>query len=138
MTPFRNVRYWLSDFRNGGRARTKEEKFNQVHAKLRNVIERSFGSLKRRFPILREMSPYPFSTQRNIVVACVTIHNYLRKIGARDIYFQEFENEDIVVDNPQQEEVFGENMMGESSHGASRQSDRDFMINMREQIKNSF
>ncbi|XP_035831514.1 uncharacterized protein LOC110866365 isoform X1 [Helianthus annuus] len=45
MTPYRNTRYWLADFRRQ-RALTKEEKFNHAHAQLRNVIERSYGVLK--------------------------------------------------------------------------------------------
>ncbi|KAI3740552.1 hypothetical protein L2E82_31020 [Cichorium intybus] len=38
MTPYRNTRYWLSDYRRR-RASTKEERFNHAHAQLRNVIE---------------------------------------------------------------------------------------------------
>ena len=79
MTPYRNVRYWLSDFQNGRHPNTKEERFNKAHAILRNVIERAFGVLKARFPILKQMAAYPFPTQRNIVIACVAIHNYLQK-----------------------------------------------------------
>ncbi|XP_074363134.1 uncharacterized protein LOC141703539 [Apium graveolens] len=41
LTPYRNTGYWLADF-NRQRALTKEEKFNYVHAKLRNVIERTY------------------------------------------------------------------------------------------------
>lgn len=38
VAPFRNVRYWLADFRSGGRPKTKEELFNHTHVGLRNVI----------------------------------------------------------------------------------------------------
>ncbi|KAL4581757.1 hypothetical protein LXL04_006285 [Taraxacum kok-saghyz] len=68
MAPYRNVRYWLGDFRQR-RALTNKEKFNHAHAKLRNVIECAFGVLKARFPILKKMAPFPLVTQRNIVVA---------------------------------------------------------------------
>ncbi|XP_022040282.1 uncharacterized protein LOC110942827 [Helianthus annuus] len=44
MAPYRNVRYWLGDFRRN-RPLTDKEKFNHAHAKLRNVIERSYGGL---------------------------------------------------------------------------------------------
>ena len=81
MAPYRNVRYWLSDFRQSGGPRTKEELFNHAHAKLRNVIERTFGVLKARFSILKKMATYPFSVQRDIVIACAAIHNYIRKNG---------------------------------------------------------
>ena len=62
MAPYRNARYWLNDFRSGGRANTKEEVFNQCHSRLRNVIERAFGVLKSRFPILKRMPSYSFDT----------------------------------------------------------------------------
>ncbi|XP_074354828.1 uncharacterized protein LOC141693585 [Apium graveolens] len=62
LTPYRNTRYWLADFRRQ-RALSKEEKFNHAHAKLRNVIERAYGVLRARFPILKQMAPYSFSTQ---------------------------------------------------------------------------
>ena len=32
MTPYRNVCYWLSDFRSGGKAVGREEIFNLCHA----------------------------------------------------------------------------------------------------------
>ncbi|KAJ9553695.1 hypothetical protein OSB04_017740 [Centaurea solstitialis] len=57
MAPYRNVRYWLGDFRRR-RATNKYEKLNHSHAKLRNVIERSYGVLKARFPILKRMAPF--------------------------------------------------------------------------------
>ena len=72
MTPYRNTRYWLADYRRQ-RALTKEEIFNHEHAKLRNVIERAYGVLKVRFPILKRMAPFPFSLQRDIVVACFAV-----------------------------------------------------------------
>nr|XP_017219984.1 PREDICTED: uncharacterized protein LOC108197022 [Daucus carota subsp. sativus] len=77
LAPFRNTRYWAADF-NGRRASTRQEKFNHAHARLRNVIERAYGVLKSRFPILKLMAPYPFSVQRDIVIACFAIHNFIK------------------------------------------------------------
>ncbi|XP_024961100.1 uncharacterized protein LOC112501644 [Cynara cardunculus var. scolymus] len=68
LTPYRNTRYWLADFRRR-RALTKEERFNHAHAQLRNVIISAYGVLKARFPILKQMAPFPFTTQRNVVIA---------------------------------------------------------------------
>ena len=78
MTPYRNVRYWLSDFCSGGKAIGREEIFNSYHARLRNVIEHAFGVVKARFPILKKMAPYSFATQTKIVMTCFSIHNFLR------------------------------------------------------------
>ena len=62
MAPFCHVCYWLNDFRSGGRARGREEIFNQFHSRTSNVIERAFGVLKARFLILKRMTPYSFGT----------------------------------------------------------------------------
>ena len=87
MTPFRNVRYWLSDFRSGGKVVGKEEIFNQCHARLRNVIEHAFSVVKARFPILKRMVPYSFTTQTKIIMTCFSIHNFLRQILVTNYYF---------------------------------------------------
>ncbi|GAV75869.1 DDE_4 domain-containing protein, partial [Cephalotus follicularis] len=90
MAPYRNVRYWLEYFRRR-RAMTKEEKFNHAHAKLRNVIERAYGVLKARFPILDKMAPYPFNVQRNVVIACLAVNNFIRKEKINDELFVQYE-----------------------------------------------
>ncbi|XP_042426229.1 uncharacterized protein LOC122014111 [Zingiber officinale] len=127
MSPHRNVRYWLGDFQRGGRARTKEELFNHAHAKLRNVIERTFGVLKARFPILDKMAPYHFRTQRDIVIACAAIHNFIRTNCTTDSFFEQFEDEITTADNQQR---------WTSMMESSRQADQAYMINLREEIGN--
>ncbi|KAK9058936.1 hypothetical protein SSX86_021553 [Deinandra increscens subsp. villosa] len=102
MAPYRNTRYWLADFRRQ-RALTKEEKFNHAHAQLRNVIERAYGVLKARFPILKQMAPFPFKIQRDIVIACFAIHNFIRKWNIHDQLFMECD-EDTLFANSQDEE----------------------------------
>ncbi|XP_047337289.1 uncharacterized protein LOC124941074 [Impatiens glandulifera] len=127
MSPYRNVRYWLADFQRGGRARTNEELFNQAHAKLRNVIERTFGVLKARFPILDKMAPYSFQTQRNIVIACAALHNFIRKRYRTDSFFEQYEVDNMTQNNQQRWTTMME---------SSRPADQTFMINLREQIAN--
>ncbi|KAK9138548.1 hypothetical protein Sjap_009142 [Stephania japonica] len=95
LTPYRNVCYWLPDYRNGVRARNKEEVFNYAHSSLRNVIKRSFGVLKARFPILRKMTPNPFPVQRSIVFALMAIHNFIRKEAKADKLFRRYNNEEV-------------------------------------------
>ncbi|VFQ70968.1 unnamed protein product [Cuscuta campestris] len=90
MTPYRGTRYWLADFRRQ-RALTKEERFNHAHAELRNVIERAYGVLKARFPILKQMAPFSFPIQRDIVIACFAIHNFKRKCNIYDQLFMEYD-----------------------------------------------
>ncbi|KAL4590011.1 hypothetical protein LXL04_002929 [Taraxacum kok-saghyz] len=79
MAPYRNVRYWLGDFRRR-RALNNKEKFNHAHAKLRNVIERAYGVLKARFPILKRMAPFS-------------------KEGLNDEYFARYEEPNVTCPN---------------------------------------
>nr|XP_027090520.1 putative nuclease HARBI1 [Coffea arabica] len=74
--------------RKRGRFATAKELFNYRHSALRNVIERSFGVLKRRFAILRGAVPnYMMTTQINVVIACCAVHNFIRDQQPNDMYF---------------------------------------------------
>ncbi len=59
--------------------RTIRELFNHRHASLRNAIERAFGLLKKRFPIISSANEptYEVKTHKLIVLACCILHNYL-------------------------------------------------------------
>ncbi|KAL7608973.1 hypothetical protein Lser_V15G11969 [Lactuca serriola] len=92
------VRYSLGDFRQR-RALTSKEKFNHVRAKLRNIIERVFGILKARFPILKMMASFSLVTQRNITLACFTFHNFIRREGLSDEYFARYDEPNFSVRN---------------------------------------
>ena len=61
------------------------ELFNLRHSELRNVVERTFGVLKRRFSILRTPPEYPLDIQVKLVYALVVIHNFLAQIRATDL-----------------------------------------------------
>ncbi|PKA56193.1 hypothetical protein AXF42_Ash011122 [Apostasia shenzhenica] len=65
-----------------------------MHASLRNVVERTFGILKIRFKILRDMLPYPFDAQVKIIVACCAMHNILTGVLKvnDDIELEEVDN----------------------------------------------
>jgi hypothetical protein len=59
------------------RPRTKEELFNLRHAQLRNVIERIFGVIKRRWGIIREVCEYPLRVQSQLPLALAALHNFI-------------------------------------------------------------
>jgi DDE superfamily endonuclease len=59
------------------RPRSKEELFNLRHASARNVIERIFGVLKRRFRILLLAPEYNLQIQARIPAALCAIHNFI-------------------------------------------------------------
>jgi len=56
--PFANVRYHLQDWELSLRPpETAKELYNLRHARLRGVVERAFGRVKRTWKIIREASP---------------------------------------------------------------------------------
>ncbi|XP_058202540.1 protein ALP1-like [Rhododendron vialii] len=103
LTPYKGERYHLSLFRGRRRLPTKEEEwFNYRHSSLRNVIERCFGALKARFPILKQM-PKGFSvrTQKYLPTACCTVHNFIRMHDKNDAVFKFYSKEDLIVESEQ-------------------------------------
>ena len=104
LLPYRGVRYHLAEW---GRANVryvifllkntkylikysthsptnKEELFNLRHASARNVIERIFGVLKRRFCILIIPPAYSPELQAKIPAALCTIHNFIREFDSSE------------------------------------------------------
>ncbi|KAL5567609.1 hypothetical protein UlMin_024184 [Ulmus minor] len=91
LAPFRNVPYHLRDARRrGGRINGPTELFNYRHASLRNCIERCFGVLKARFPILRFMTNFSLVRQREIAMCCCVLHNFIKLHNRDDPLFQRF------------------------------------------------
>ncbi|XP_063899592.1 putative nuclease HARBI1 [Helicoverpa armigera] len=52
-----------------------EQTYNKVHIKTRNVVERTFGRWKRRFPCLSRGLGNKLITVSNIIVACAVLFN---------------------------------------------------------------
>lgn len=67
------------------RPANKEELFNLRHASARNVIERIFGVLKRRFRILVIPPEYDLQIQTHIPPALCALHNFIRRHDPSDI-----------------------------------------------------
>nr|XP_027093520.1 uncharacterized protein LOC113713912 [Coffea arabica] len=105
---YRNIPGFLAPYRGTPRHQPERRRgftspqqlFNTRHSALRNVIERCFGVLKRRFAILRGPVPnFYMTTQINVVIACCTLHNFIR---------DELPEDDIFNDHEQEMEVDGE------------------------------
>ncbi|KAH9105084.1 hypothetical protein LEN26_014870 [Aphanomyces euteiches] len=88
LTPYRGTRYHLKEFSRGSRKpQNKEDLFNLRHAKLRNVIERVFGILKKRFlvfPVICYSVAYDYPFQVDLVMVLCMLHNYIRLCGHHD------------------------------------------------------
>ncbi|KAF0738541.1 hypothetical protein Ae201684_005653 [Aphanomyces euteiches] len=121
LTPYRGTRYHLKEFARGAqRPQSKEELFNLRHAKLRNVVERIFGVLKKRFLVLNSPVEYDYGLQVDLVLALCAIHNFIRINGSlHDVFTREaigelrersqqpMESTDhqVVTDEPENEEA---------------------------------
>ncbi|XP_025621643.1 protein ANTAGONIST OF LIKE HETEROCHROMATIN PROTEIN 1-like [Arachis hypogaea] len=80
LAPYKGTRYHVREWAQGTRApRNYQEYFNRKHSSARNVIERCFGLLKKRWSILRSPSFYPIKTQNQIIIACCLLQNFIRK-----------------------------------------------------------
>ena len=87
LAPYKGVKYHVPDFHRGAAPTTPTEKFNRIHSSKRNSIERSFGVLKMKFQILLKMPKYSIDTQKMIVAAAMTLHNYIRAHDREDPHF---------------------------------------------------
>ncbi|XP_036334491.1 putative nuclease HARBI1 [Rhagoletis pomonella] len=82
----------------------REIKYNKMHAKARNTIERAFGVLKSRFRCLSKHRILNYSPERaaTIIYACTILHNILLKNGvAADLGFEEvveLEDSEVVIE----------------------------------------
>lgn len=91
LPPFRGVRYHLNEWGNNPPINEKEL-FNLRHSSLRTTVERGFGSLKGRFKILDDATPFfKYPTQVDIVVACCIIHNWVINDGIDEFIIPEDE-----------------------------------------------
>ena len=103
-------RYHLWDFRGGDCPEGAKELFNYRHSSLCNVIERCFGILKARFPVLKMMSCYKPCRQGNVMRACCTIHNVIWMATRNDRLFTQFNIDYLTIKGE------GMNNLGEPSY----------------------
>jgi len=79
LSPYRKVRYHLKEQRLAeSKPQNARELFNLRHASLRNVIERIFGVLKRKFKILSQVAEYSWDTQVKLVLSLTGLFNFIR------------------------------------------------------------
>ena len=118
MAPYRGVRYHLREQRQSNqRLANSKELFNLRHASLRNVIERIFGVVKRKFKILAHKPEFSIDTQADLILGLFALWNFIRSRENASIQqeIDEFELVDeIVID---QEETEGSSR---TSQGAGR------------------
>ena len=94
MALYRGVHYHLKEYSTRGPKNAKEI-YNHQHSSLRNVIERTFGVLKKRFPIISRMTEpfFPVDTVTEIILACCILHNYLMGVDPNERLIAEVDQE---------------------------------------------
>ena len=105
ITPYRGVRYHLKEYARRG-PENEKELFNLRHASLRNVIERSFGVLKKRFAIIGNgTEPHDeFETMTEIVLACIILHNFLMGVDPDPHFIAQVDRE-LQENDPEEDDI---------------------------------
>lgn len=90
LVPYRGTRYHLREQALANqKPQNYKELFNLRHSSLRNVIERIFGVLKRRFKILSSAPEYTLQKQKRLVFALTALHNFIRTYDRCDVFEEE-------------------------------------------------
>ncbi|KAG6490173.1 hypothetical protein ZIOFF_051458 [Zingiber officinale] len=94
ITPYRGIRYHLKEYSRCDPTNAKEL-FNLRHASLRNAIERAFGVLKKRFPIIASGTEphYEINIRTDIILACCILHNFLIGVDPDERLISEVDHE---------------------------------------------
>ena len=114
LVPYKKVRYHLREQAQATQQpKNKEELFNLRHAQLRNVIERLFGVLKKRFRILDTAPQYSFDIQGKLILVLCALHNFIRILanGREDTFYVEAD-EDLPCSPPHDDIAEGEEPQG--------------------------
>lgn len=80
-----------------------QRRYNISHIATRNIVERMFGVLKRRFPCLRRCLKLKLRTNLAVIVAVCTLHNFLnsrRQDFDLDVDEQHHSDSDEEMDSP--------------------------------------
>jgi len=99
LTPYRGTRYHLKEWLPGGsgRPRNARELFNLRHARLRACVERFFGMLKEKFPVLAIPLPYTdVRFQSDLILAVILVWNIIvaREKLPEEVRPNDFEDSD--------------------------------------------
>jgi hypothetical protein len=98
MTPYRAVRYHLKEQAAAGlRPKNKKELYNLRHATLRNIVERIFGCIKKKFPILQVAPEVELRKQVRLIYALVMLWNFMQKHESVENMFEDYSDQDAAA-----------------------------------------
>jgi hypothetical protein len=81
------------------RPKNAKELFNLRHAQARNIVERIFGVVKRRWSLFTSTPEYPIETQAMFIAAIGALHNFVR------IHDKDDDAADLIADDAGREEA---------------------------------
>ncbi|XLU54059.1 hypothetical protein S245_048707, partial [Arachis hypogaea] len=94
ITPYRGIRYHLKEFARY-ELENAYELFNLYHSFLRNVIEQSFGILRKRFEIIAGGTKSYYNMEVMVIVlACIILHNFLMGVDSNQYLITQGISED--------------------------------------------
>lgn len=91
-----------------------DQSYQHAQIKTRNVGERTYGVLKRRFPCLALGMHYSLDYVQDIIIACCILHNKINResraenndgIGREEIDFQMHVSEDLIAEQQVQQQL---------------------------------
>ncbi|KAJ8519770.1 hypothetical protein ONZ45_g3304 [Pleurotus djamor] len=127
LVPYRGARYHLAEWgRADIRPANKEELFNLRHAQARNVVERIFGVVKRRWDILNHAPEYPMEIQAQIPPALAAAHNFIDIHDPTDVSELEQTMDALALN--------GEEDVGEFADGPADRAERTRATEFRDKI----
>jgi hypothetical protein len=124
LAPYKGQKYHITEWQNARQPIGSKEVFNYAHSSLWNVIERSFGVLKMKWRILLSLPSFSLEKQSKIIIACMTLYNFIRDSALHDRDFDEVGPNSLSHDVP----------VGESSTSTSDELD---MSDFRDAIANA-
>lgn len=75
------------------------------------------------------MAPYEFHVQRDVVIACFAINNFIRKERINDELFNQFDQPQVIFEEGPEEQI-----MEETNEPSWRAEDAQFMSNLRNEL----
>jgi hypothetical protein len=87
LDPYKGERYHVPDWRRGPTPNGEQEHFNHLHSSILNAVQHTFGVWKMKWHILLKMPSYSIDKQKMIVVATMSLHNYIRENDQEDKAF---------------------------------------------------
>ncbi|XP_024009454.1 protein ANTAGONIST OF LIKE HETEROCHROMATIN PROTEIN 1-like [Eutrema salsugineum] len=83
LAPYRSsqntvVRYHMAQFNSGPAPRNKQELFNQNHASMRSVIQRTFTCWKKKWRIVKKFLRYSVKIQKRVVMTTMGLNIFIK------------------------------------------------------------